>query len=251
MPRLHPCDRRSENNDLYVMMGQHLLSDDEYEVIMNRVSMKSFCPTPLSSTLCHDDRIYMQSQGSSCCYTFNDPQYRAVVSTSNREEMKVEVKVDNTHPMIVSRDSNSNDYHNHNKMTGDNTVYGNCNSNDSNNINAGSFDFIVEDSNGEISEILRENEIKYEYRANFSESNMSSPSVIPNRDNRCLFLSPAASLCSPPMLDVADFFILDDGDEYDLLTYFGIKVSRRSGDDCAESFNEAGWVKEQDGKLLA
>ena len=213
--------------------------------------MKSFCPTPLSSTLCHDNRIYMQSQGSSCCYTFNDPQYRAVVSTGTHEESKVEVKVDNTHRMIVSRNSHSYDHHTHNKMTRDNTVYGNGNSDDSNNINAGSFDFIVEENSGKISEILRKNEMKYEYRANFSESNMSPPSDIPNRDNRCSLSSPAASSCSPPILDVADFSILDDGDEYDLLTYFGIKVSRRSGDDCVESFNEAGWVKEEDGKLLA
>ena len=60
------------------------------------------------------------------------------------------------------------------------------------------------------------------------------------------FSSPDAALCSPSGLDNADYSLLDDGDDCDLLTYFGIKSSRWSTEDSAESSSEDDWVKSKD-----
>lgn len=60
--------------------------------------------------------------------------------------------------------------------------------------------------------------------------------------------SPVTSFCSPSVLDIADYSLLDDGygDDYDLLTYFGIKSSRWTIQDCAESSSEDDWTKGKD-----
>ena len=57
-----------------------------------------------------------------------------------------------------------------------------------------------------------------------------------------------SSFCSPSVLDIADYSLLDDGygDDYDLLTYFGIKSSRWTIQDCAESSSEDDWTKGKD-----
>ena len=237
------------------MIGQNPLTDDEYELIMNRISMKSSGPilfgniSDASSSFFNDDET-MQSQRSRCRYFFNDRQYHAEVCPSRSPSDHGKSK-DDTHRMTVGCKSNSSDYEIHNKMSSNGTIHGNSSIDDSYSSNTVSNFFNIGESNSIIADILKRNVSHNEHRANFSENNMNSTSVIPNQDYRTSFASPAAPFCSLAVVDVVDSSILDDGDDSDLLRYFGIKVSRCSEDDCAELFNDGECEKEEDGRLLA
>ena len=60
--------------------------------------------------------------------------------------------------------------------------------------------------------------------------------------------SPVSTFCSSSVLDIADYSLLDDGDgdDYDLLTYFGIKSSRWTIQDRAASSSEDDWIIGED-----